>query len=345
MVGSGPSAGRGGRCTTPAKRSRQAGRPRRDAAAFDNYLHALAGRDAHGKSGPWLGRPPPSPAPRRPGGTQACSFRRSDVATITRTDPDASRGLRRRRNAEDAVGWLARLGHPERAVLSHADAVAEAFAVDNDHRHRGAGRRARKDSDPTAIAASQQATAHRNSLAEIRHMSVTPASPRISEIQVSKGRGFVSVRRLARMPEPLDLPGWGALHLRSALVTPGLAVGHRGDRERGERMPRGYHQVVCFLPCSATRPMSASSASAPTPGGCAGCRPTWPGQGLDVVESYVSMTEINEYASIRRPSCSKPACTPTSRPMACGRSASTRCPNEGRDAATVHAFLSISERT
>jgi chlorite dismutase len=52
--------------------------------------------------------------------------------------------------------------------------------------------------------------------------------------------------------------------------------------------------------------------------------------GLDVVDSYVSLTELSEYAQAFPTSCARPGCGRSSRPRASARGASIRC----RSAAT-----------
>ena len=97
---------------------------------------------------------------------------------------------------------------------------------------------------------------------------------------------------------------------------PPLLQGHaarrrRGGRRRGQgrrgRRPPGRARRRR----SATRPTSASWPSVPTCGGCAASRPTSTAAGLEVVDCYVSLTELSEYAAGRaRGAASRPASTP-----------------------------------
>ena len=92
---------------------------------------------------------------------------------------------------------------------------------------------------------------------------------------------LVAVRGVGR-PPPL-LPGRSARRRRG---------GHRGGQGgRGRRRPgrAGRHARPQGRP-------RASWPSAPTCGGCGGCRPSWSPRGLEVVDSYVSLTELSEYA-------------------------------------------------
>ena len=59
--------------------------------------------------------------------------------------------------------------------------------------------------------------------------------------------------------------------------------------------------------------------------------------GLDVVDSYVSLTEVSEYAQACRRRARRPGCTPSSPRRARRRSASTRCRSGGATSKLVRA--------
>ncbi len=78
--------------------------------------------------------------------------------------------------------------------------------------------------------------------------------------------------------------------------------------------------------CSATRPTSGSWPSGRTGSGCAGFRPMLQAAGLEVVSSYVSLTELSEYSQgLPEEHLQARLLSPAAAARASGPSASTRC--------------------
>ena len=83
--------------------------------------------------------------------------------------------------------------------------------------------------------------------------------------------------------------------------------------------------------CSATRPTWRSWRSGPTCASCAASSRRLQAAGLDVVDSYVSLTEVSEYAKgMPERDARGPRCTRSCRRRASRRSASTRCRSAAR---------------
>ena len=106
--------------------------------AVEPHVHRPAGADGDGE--PRRLRP-------RLGVADLAAAREVDdavpVGDVEYRHPDGAAGAADRRPrvevAEDLVGALAGLPHPEGAVLGHAHAVAPALAVDHQHGNRGLG--------------------------------------------------------------------------------------------------------------------------------------------------------------------------------------------------------------
>ena len=110
----------------------------RVAGAVEADADLPAGADAHGEPGRL--RPDRASRTSPPLGKATIASRPAAVCTATRTEPvalpDAGAGIE---VAEDLVGGRAGLAHPVRAVLGHADAVAEPPPVDDQHGDGGGG--------------------------------------------------------------------------------------------------------------------------------------------------------------------------------------------------------------